>query len=41
MAMAANKRKYSDYYLQLGFKSITIGGIEKLQCVICHKSVGS
>ena len=28
MAMAAKKRKYSDDYLQFGFTSITIGGIE-------------
>ena len=35
--MAAKERKYSDDYLQLGFTSITIGGIQQLQCVICHK----
>ena len=37
MAMAAKKRKYNDNYLELGFTSITIGGIQKPQCVICHK----
>ena len=37
MAMAAKKRKYNDDYLKLGFTSITIGGIQKPQCVICHK----
>ena len=41
MAMAAKKRKYSDDYIQLGFTSITIGGIQKPQCVICHKVLGA
>ena len=35
--MAAKKRKYSDDYLQLGFTSITMEGIQQPQSVICHK----
>ena len=35
--MSIKKRKYDDSYIQFGFTSVVINGMENLQCVLCNK----
>ena len=35
--MSSKKRKYDDSYIQFGFTSVVIDGMEKPQCVLCNK----
>ena len=35
--MSSKKRKYDDSYIQFGFTSVVVDGIEKPQCVLCNK----
>ena len=39
--MATKKRKYNEDYIQFGFTCITIAGVDKPQCVICNKVLGT
>ena len=35
---AAKKRKYDESYMQYGFTSVIVGGVEMSQGVLCKKS---
>ena len=35
--MSIKKRKYDDSYIQFGYTSVVINGMENPQCVLCNK----
>ena len=35
--MSSKKRKYDESYMQYGFTSVIVGGVERPQSVLCNK----